>query len=375
LKTGPKWSFHGRLISPLFTDKYLKQYAVEIQNQSTVLIKKWKKAAKEKTAVNVHQDLVSLTFDIIGQIAFSKKMNAQAELKESEMFRAGQVLMSEAARRTSQPKVFWGCPPSRKRLFDLALDVATKAVNDALHVEKKESKQEEELTNMCLQMQAARDSGEGFSTQDVFEEAMTLMAAGHETTSNTLSWSLLLLSQNPSVLETLRAELNEKVKGASATYEEAKDLNYSRAVIYETLRIYPTVPAFPRVAEVDTKLLGYDVPKGAYVFISQMGLNLNPQIWAEPLKFRPERFIKAEDPKPSKPVGMPGGSEYAFVPFGAGARTCIGQRLGLLEAIIILSSIVKSFNVSLNKPFVEEEEVADITLGPKQGLWMDLTAI
>merc|ERR1712196_54604 len=129
---------------------------------------------------------------------------------------------------------------------------------------------------------------------------------------------------------------DEVVQGVDAevpTAEEVKKLKYTRAVFYETLRLYPTVPHFPRVAAKDSKLGGYDVPKGATVAVIQSALNRSDKLWKQPESFQPERFMaeSVKDPITSKPVGVPGGSEYGFIPFGAGQRTCIGQRFALLE--------------------------------------------
>jgi len=192
--------------------------------------------------------------------------------------------MFEAARRTTQPKWWWSCPPQRRRNYEWATEHMKGMVRaaTALAEKKVETKGgEEDLVNMCVQMKQARDSDHGFDDLDLADEAVTLLAAGHETTSNTLSWTLLLLSQNPHVLVKLRAELDQKVAGIIPTYDEARQLTYARAIVYETLRLYPTVPQFPRVAAYDTTLLSYDVPKGSFVFISQPSMNHNSNLWAE----------------------------------------------------------------------------------------------
>ena len=117
---------------------------------------------------------------------------------------------------------------------------------------------------------------------------------------------------------------------------------------------------------------GYDIPAGSMVFISQSGMNRDPSIWPEPLRFEPERFgPRPPDLMPSKPVGVPnGGARFGFVPFGAGARTCIGQRLAMMEAIQILGALIKRYDFALALPpgVAEVEEFADVTLGPKKGM-------
>jgi cytochrome P450 len=102
------------------------------------------------------------------------------------------------------------------------------------------------------------------------------------------------------------------------------------AVVYETLRLFPTVPSFPRECAQDVvlKKSNVDICKGSLVLVSQMPMNMNPKIWDAPDTFNPDRFLGVGELQMSKPVGVPGGDRYAFAPFGGGARTCVGQRMG-----------------------------------------------
>lgn len=183
----------------------------------------------------------------------------------------------------------------------------------------------------------------------------------------------------------MQHEADERVAGACATYEESHKLDATLAAIYETLRLfvipfkcisscealtlsktrYPTVPNFPRECAFDCKLGGYDIPKGSRVVVNLMELNRNPKWYPEPEEFRPARFIGVGPPKPSLPVGAPGAPQFAFLPFGAGSRTCVGQRLAILEAVQILSGVMKRFTVHLpsDPPVVVEH--SSITLRPK----------
>lgn len=226
---------------------------------------------------------------------------------------------------------------------------------------------------MGAMLRATEEDGTtpSMSHGEIKDELATLRGAGHETTSNTLCWTLMLLCRNAAPMERLRAEVDAKVKGAAPTFDEIATLDYAHQVVYETLRLYPTVPAFPRLAARNTTLGGYDVPRGSLVFVQQSAMNRNPNVWPDPTVFRPERFDKLPELKPSKPVGVPGGGQpFGFVPFGAGPRTCVGQRLAMLEAVQILAAVVKRFDVCLARPGEEVAEYADITLGPKKGLFV-----
>jgi len=152
------------------------------------------------------------------------------------------------------------------------------------------------------------------------------------------------------------------------TWEEIKSLRYCQQVIFETLRLYPTVPSFPRYSVASTKLGPYDIPRGCMVYVTPGAMNHDPELWVEPTMFRPERFDELPDLLPGRPVGVPGGSKYGFLPFGAGPRTCVGQRLAMMEAVQILGAVTKRYQFALRDEHVEE--FADITLGPKRGMYL-----
>ena len=198
--------------------------------------------------------------------------------------------------------------------------------------------------------------------------------------SPTQGWALLLLSENPDKLAKLRAEAEREcldVADGVVTYEHAKRMPYARAVILETLRLYPALASFPREAHEDVVLpsSGYDVPRGSMVYISQRALNRDPERWPRPNAFEPERFLDVGELQLGRPVATtPNTGGYAFVPFGASHRGCVGQRLALLEAAMIVASISLSVNVRVAGGARVVREVADATLGPKHGMAADVWA-
>lgn len=188
---------------------------------------------------------------------------------------------------------------------------------------------------------------------------------------------MLLLAQHPDKLEILRREVDSVVKGECCTFDESKALQYAPHVIMETLRLYPTVPHFPRECHKDTKLKssGYDLPAGSLVLVSQNSMNRSKHVWGDSAEeFLPERFEGMGELKMGVPVGVPnGGPKYGFAPFGAANRSCVGQRLAVLEAVQILATLVKRCEWKLAFPEKEVVQVADVTLGPKEGLILDIT--
>jgi cytochrome P450/NADPH-cytochrome P450 reductase len=181
-------------------------------------------------------------------------------------------------------------------------------------------------------------------------------------------------------MKELQAEVDIKMAGRTPTHAECEHLDFTRWVVFETLRLYPTVPSFPRLSEKSTVLGGYHIPKKSMVFISQAAMNERKDLWGDDAhEFNPRRFEGVGKLRQSQPVSVPGLQKYGFIPFGAGQRTCIGQRLAIMEAIQILASVAKNFDVAVAMKHhdrgdggVEVEECADITLGPKSGLYLEM---
>jgi cytochrome P450 len=195
------------------------------------------------------------------------------------------------------------------------------------------------------------------------DEVATLFAAGHETTSNALSWTWYLLAQHPEVEEKLHEELDSVLAGRQPTLADLPNLPYSLQIIKESMRLYP--PAWilnGRIALEDVQLGGYTVPQGSILFISPYVMHHLPQYFTEPETFKPERFT------PEFEKSLP---KFAYMPFGGGARVCIGNAFGMMEAQLVLATIAQRFRLELatDKPV---QYNAQVTLSPLNGIQMRL---
>jgi cytochrome P450 len=168
------------------------------------------------------------------------------------------------------------------------------------------------------------------------DELVTLLLAGHETTASTMSWAFYLLDKHPEVWERVHAEAVQVYSKGTPDVETLHQLRFTGNVIQETLRLYPPVWLLPRIAEQADEIGGYRVPAGADVLISPYLMHRNPALWADPLRFHPDRFDQQ---------GTPGGHRYAYIPFGAGPRFCIGNNLGMMEATLVLSAVARDLRL------------------------------
>ena len=194
----------------------------------------------------------------------------------------------------------------------------------------------------------------------VRDEMASIFLAGHETTAITLGWAFYLLERHPEVEARVHAELDQVLGGRTPTFEDMPSLVFTRAVIDETLRLYPPVHVFTRQAIGPDEISGHKIPAGAFVTISSWVLHRHTLWWDEPEAFKPERFLPGNAQKINP---------FAYIPFGAGARICLGKHLGLLESTLLLAQIAQSFRLRV-RPGHTVEPLGRMTLRPRGGLPM-----
>jgi cytochrome P450 len=196
----------------------------------------------------------------------------------------------------------------------------------------------------------------------VRDQVVTIFMAGHETTSLALSWTWYLLSQHPAVEAKLHGELAEVLGGRTPRYEDIASLPYTRMVIEESMRLYPPAHTTGRQPIAADEILGHRIPAGAEVLIMPWLIHRKPSLWENPKRFDTERFA------PERAASRP---RFAYIPFGAGPRICIGAAFAMTEAMLILATIAQRYRLHL-KPGHSVEPQGLITLRPRYGMQMIL---
>ena len=197
------------------------------------------------------------------------------------------------------------------------------------------------------------------------DEVMTLLLAGHETTANTLAWTLYLLARNPEQQARLEQEVREVLQGAVADAAGLHRLPYTQMVLMESQRLYPPAWAIGRKALGDFEVCGYRLHRGTNVVISQWVMHRDARYFADPERFDPERWREDSPGRRNLP-------KFAYFPFGAGPRVCVGAGLALTESALVLATIMQRYRFSLasDKPV---EAFPSVTLRPKGGLTLRAT--
>jgi cytochrome P450 len=211
-------------------------------------------------------------------------------------------------------------------------------------------------------MEARDERGEAMSDKQLRDEVATLLTAGHETTSLALSWACYLLARHPEVVERICAEI-QFLNGRAPAYEDLFRLKYTRLVIEEIMRLYPPVWVLSRTAIKDDEIGGYFIPAGSEILIFPYITHRHPKWWSEPDRFCPERFA------PENSSGRP---RYAYLPFGAGPRTCVGLNFAMTEIQVVLALLLQRFRL---EPASEDDTVRldpSVTLRPLPGVRVKL---
>jgi cytochrome P450 len=201
---------------------------------------------------------------------------------------------------------------------------------------------------------------EDLSDDLIRDQLLTMLIAGHDTSTALLSWSLYLLSSHPRVMKQTKVEVDEILKDRKPSIKEITRLVYLDQVIKETMRLYPPIHVANRIADNDLHLQGCPIPKGERIMLSYYLTHRDAQVWEEPGRFKPERFGRGAAQSKQPP--------FSFLPFGGGPRNCIGAAFAQVEVKVILARILQRFNLELVSPQVGSRMAA--TLEPHPGVFM-----
>jgi cytochrome P450 len=226
-------------------------------------------------------------------------------------------------------------PDAREPSFERAVETLNQVVARIVR-ERRANPTDEDVVSKLLD--ASDEEGRGMSDRHIHDEVMTLLLAGHETTALGLTFTFFLLAQHARVEEQLLAELREVVGDDLPTVADLDDLTYLEKTVKESMRLYPPVPGIVREPVSDDRVGKYRIPAGVTVSTSHYVIHRDPRWYDDPMAFRPERWNS--DFEQSLP-------RLAYFPFGAGPRRCIGDRFAMLEARLVLATVLQSYHLEL----------------------------
>lgn len=368
LVTNTDFSHHKtqrKLVQPGFHFRRIQSYSDTMSAYTSEFVNSWESGERD-----VSDDMFKLTMYIVCKTLFNVDMHEMAE-EADKIGHTMKIVQDCIDHQFNQMVDLPNWVPSPT---NIKLNKARKVLNDTISkmIETRRAEtgnspnQNEEpkhLDMMSMLLDARYEDGSRMSDQLVMDELITLFVAGHETTSNALTWTIYLLTQNPDIQDKLHQELDDVLDNRDATFADLNNLVYTEMVIKESMRLLP--PAWTlnaRQANQDVTVDKYLFPKDKVIFISPYANHRNPKYFSDPDKFEPERFSAEREKSIPK---------HAYMPFGTGPRVCIGQSFAMMEAKIILATLLNRFEVMANNK-VKFDPQAQITLSNKDGMKLNL---
>ena len=346
---GDFWLRQRRLAQPAFHRARIASYADTMVKFASRIASEWSSGEER----DIHAEMMRLTLSIVAKTLFDADVDREAK-RVGQALEAIMHLNSDFRKLILTPT--W-LPTPRKIRATIATAKLNRIVYRFIDERRAAGTDNGDLLSMLL---AARDDdGSCMTNRQLRDESITIFLAGHETTANALSWTWMLLSQNPQVEATLHEELDRVLAGRAPTVEDLPDLRYTSHVVTESMRLYPPAWGMARIAIEDAEIAGYPIPKGCGVSLAQWVVHRDPRWFEAPLEFRPERWegdLLKRIPR------------FAYFPFGGGPRQCIGNNFAVMEATLLLATLAQQFRISL-MPGREIIPAASITLRPKTGIW------
>jgi unspecific monooxygenase len=336
LSEGEEWRRQRRIVGPALAPRMIQLLVRHIAAGTEKALERLRTVADEP--VDLLSTMQALALDIAGRSMFSLEMD-----RHGPSIRAA---LNRYAQRHAKPY-----------LLDMLLpaDIPTPRdfgrrrfqrdwmrLIDGIMAERMEAPRGNGPRDLFDLLVSARDeeTGEGFSHEQLRDQVATLILAGHETSAVTLFWALVLLAQAPVEQERVAEEVAAASFRDEDAAETATKLQRTRAVVNETLRLYPAAFRIARQALADDKAGSIDIPRGALVVVAPWLLHRHRRRWRDPDAFDPSRFMPGAPPPP----------RFAYMPFGAGPRICVGSHFALAEATYVLAALLREFRVELADP-------------------------
>jgi enediyne biosynthesis protein E7 len=340
---GELWKRQRYMMQPMFHRRMITQFSALIDACNDRFIAKWEQQAAQGALINVTDDMSELTLEVVLLSIFGTDLERLSREMGGNPF---DIVTKE---------------PARDLKFAYRFRQLSKLVGALARRRVAEQSEHFDFLQMLIEARD-KETGAPMSEKELIDEAMTLIVAGHETTASGLNWTWYLLSQNPEAESKLHAEIDALPEQRAPSLSDMEGLAYTKNVVDEALRLYPPGWLLSRRTIGPDTLCGHQVPAGTDVLLCLYLLHRHPRYWKDPDSFRPERFDKEHEAERPR---------FAYMPFAAGPRHCIGETLALYEMYMHLYKVARRYRLR----YVPERELeleAQINLRTKHPLMMKL---
>ncbi len=344
ISEGAFWQRIRRLSQPAFHRERIDAIGTLVTDLTLKRLAGWADRVKSKQPINVEEEMMELTLDIVGRALFSVDFNEQAR----------DIVQAITTVNISMKP---GFPKLHNERLHAALARLDEAVYAIVQARRVNNTDHGDLLSMLMLAQDA-ETGESLTDSQIRDQIITMIIPAEETTSTALAWTWYLLGQNPHVEAKLREEISSVLGKRTATVADFPKLPYTRMVFEEAMRFYPPIWIMSRKATQDDEIGGFRIPANAFVALSPYAMHRHPDFWQNPDVFDPEHF------SPEQSASRP---RYAYYPFGGGPRGCIGEAFAMTESLLILASVMQHYRLPLVEGHIVEPDPV-YTLRPSNGV-------
>lgn len=352
---GAHWHWQRRAAAPVFAMRNITNLAPMMSAAAAASVARLERAGGQ---ADLYEEMVTATFEVISDVTFS----GDAGFDRAEMHAAIDAYVEQTG-KVSLLDLF-GVPawvPRPGRVFSTGSLRRMKSVADNVIDARRDQPGSGRGDLLDLLLDGSDpETGRRMTTAELRDNLLTFIVAGHETTALTLSWALYLCAFDERVQARARAEAETLLEGRVATAADCANLPYTRQIIDEALRLYPPAAMLARTAQAPDELCGREIRAGDTVLIPIYALHRNALLWDRPDAFDPDRF--------ADPAAI---DRFAYLPFGAGPRVCIGASFAIQESVIMLATLLSRFRFK-RVPGRDPHPVMILTLRPEGGVWLDI---
>ncbi|GJQ72806.1 hypothetical protein Trydic_g1456 [Trypoxylus dichotomus] len=381
--TGARWFQHRKLITPTFHFKILENFVDIFVSKSQALLEMLD-AKANGTSFDIYPDITHCALDIICETAMGVSVNAMSNAQNeyvASLYGISEIIVWRFLRPYIIDFIFKFT--SKGQAFEEHLNILhsfTRKViaerkkqrlnnksNNELNADNTEDEilgKKKKMSFLDLLLESSAD-GQVLNDQDIAEEVDTFMFEGHDTTTAAMCWTLFLLGNHPEIQQKVCEEVSTILQNKSTptTLKELNEMKYLENVIKESLRLYPSVPLIVRELKQQVTIGKYKIPAGTQALLHIFGVHRDPEYYPQPNKFDPDRFL---------PENSQGRHPYAYIPFSAGPRNCIGQKFAMYEEKTILASIVNRYKITALESQETIKLVGELILRPMNGVILKL---
>nr|XP_022906724.1 cytochrome P450 4C1-like [Onthophagus taurus] len=375
ISSGAKWFQRRKMITPAFHFRILEHYMEVFVEKSKQLVNILESKSNGEI-FDIYPYITHCALDIICETAMGVSVNAMDDVTGNSyvdsLYRASELIIRRRFTPWYHSNLYYLFPEGKE--FQKHLNVlhgfTSKVIGDRKKILKDNPNNkinptfDDMLTSSKKRLSfldLLLSANETIPDKDIREEVDTFMFEGHDTTTAGICWSLFLIGNNQDVQDKVYEELKQILgdKKCPESISDLSDLKYLECCIKEALRIYPSVPFISRKVTEDIEINGYKIPKGVYCNLHIHKVHRDPEIYPDPMKFDPDRFLPENTAKRHP---------YAYVPFSAGPRNCIGQKFAMYEEKTILAAILTSYKITTIDSQSTVNELAELIMRPEQGV-------